>query len=318
MYCHHPHLAVFEGRLYAMWSTGPRDEDSAGQHVVYTRSADGVRWDAVRVLAADPDGPDGTLRLTAGGWHSHQGRLVAYYTTFSGSAGQDKWGPPLRLEARTSTDGIAWGAPRAVLEEYLANDGPRPMSNGFLLMTGENRKGRPRLMWTADPSGLAGWREGDLPIGDGTIPPNEPTWFERAGSHITMVFRDDNGSAKLFAAVSCNQGRNWSRPRVTGFPDARAKTCGGVLPDGRAYIIGNPDERHLRNPLVLSLAGDARTFDRAYIIRDEPTEVRYEGRYKGPGYQYPDSVIWGDRLCIVYSVNKEDVAVSLIPIEAIR
>lgn len=53
-------------------------------------------------------------------------------------------------------------------------------------------------------------------------------------------------------------------------------------------------------------------FDRAYAIRAEPTTMRFNGKNKCNGWQYPAVVAWKDHLYIAYSVNKEDEAVTRI------
>ena len=42
--------------------------------------------------------------------------------------------------------------------------------------------------------------------------------------------------------------------------------------------------------------------------------LRFEGRYKRPGYHYPKSVIWKDHLYVGYATNKEDVELTRVPL----
>ena len=60
---------------------------------------------------------------------------------------------------------------------------------------------------------------------------------------------------------------------------------------------------------------DGATFDRAYIIRGEPTRRRYDGQHKLDGWQYPNAVVWKDDLYVAYSINKEDVAITQIALK---
>lgn len=39
-YSHHPHLAFFKGRFYAIWSNGRKSEDQPGQRVLISTAAD--------------------------------------------------------------------------------------------------------------------------------------------------------------------------------------------------------------------------------------------------------------------------------------
>lgn len=70
----------------------------------------------------------------------------------------------------------------------------------------------------------------------------------------------------------------------------------------------------LADPLVLSLSDDGVHWDRAFDVRDSCPPRRYPGRAKGPGYQYPGAVVVGSQLLVSYSVNKEDIAVSIIDV----
>ena len=71
----------------------------------------------------------------------------------------------------------------------------------------------------------------------------------------------------------------------------------------------------MRNPLTIALSRDGITFDRAYLVRGEPTSMRWEGLHKLDGWQYPSALAWKGRLYIVYSINKEDVGVTRIALD---
>lgn len=51
---------------------------------------------------------------------------------------------------------------------------------------------------------------------------------------------------------------------------------------------------------------------RAFVIRSEPTTVRYQGHHKCAGYQYPAAVLWEAHLYIAYSINKEDICIARV------
>jgi hypothetical protein len=87
------------------------------------------------------------------------------------------------------------------------------------------------------------------------------------------------------------------------------------------FLIGNyvPENAHgLRDPLVLSLSRDGKRFDRAAAIRAGSPEVRTAGSAKSRGFQYPSAVVARGALWVIYSIGKEDVAVSRIPLEALK
>ena len=45
--------------------------------------------------------------------------------------------------------------------------------------------------------------------------------------------------------------------------------------------------------------------------------MRFEGAYKGGSWAYPNAVEQDGKLYVVYSVNKEDCELSIIPLEGL-
>ena len=120
--------------------------------------------------------------------------------------------------------------------------------------------------------------------------------------------------------MSTDNGRSWSKPAKTDFPDATSRTSAGNLPDGTAFIVNNPSCQPnsvypaigRRIPLTIALSRDGVTFDRAFVVRGEKTTMRFSGKNKLSGWQYPHTTVWGEHLYIAYSINKEDVGVTRI------
>ena len=66
--------------------------------------------------------------------------------------------------------------------------------------------------------------------------------------------------------------------------------------------------------LAISLSRDGLNFDRMAVIRFLPPPPKFDGRSKAIGYAYPHSVIVGEDLWVIYSVNKEDIEIARIPL----
>jgi hypothetical protein len=317
-YSHHPFIINFHDQLYVMWSSGQADEDSPSQRVDYAVSSDGVHWSPARIFAVDPDGPGGPKRRTAGGWWIAQGTLYACFATHSGPSNNtgnsaQKWAGDVTLEYSSSSDGITWTPSQPMITHFMPNEGPR-WNGKYWITTGENAFGVTKILYTDDPLGVGSWRESRLPPVLSEKEPNESSWYRRPDGTLIMVFRDDNHGWRLFDSKSTDDGVSWSQPQRAGFADATSKVRAGNLPDGEAYIINNPATNGARIPLAISISRDGRLFDRSYAVRWENTNFRYPGVNKGAGYSYPNSMLWGDSLYVVYSVNKEDIAVSQIPL----
>ncbi len=320
-------LLPFKGRLYAQWQSSPKDEDTADTWVAYSSSDDGVTWSAPKELVAAGEG--GRMH-SSGGWWSDGKTLVAYINVWptgfqSGDGGY--------TEYLTSRDGAKWSGPWRVrgkdgepIEGIIEQD-PHRMADGTLLAAFHLRPGLLVAPFhTNDPLGVRGWRQGDMRLlaNDGkTSRELEPSIFLRDSGKrqcAIMVFRDQAESFYQLAAESCNRGRSWSEPQLTDMPDSRAKQSAGNLPDGTAYLVNARGLSRVRIPLALTLSRDGKTFDRSFKLRGvgDLQPLRYEGRYKRPGYHYPKSVVWKDWLYVAYATNKEDVQVTRVPLANLR
>ena len=321
-FCHQQNLAVWHGKLYLMWSGGITHEDHNGQRILYSYTDDGVCWSQPAVLTEDPDGP-GPLACVSAGWHDAGGSLVAYYTAIP----EERPGIDERntLFYLTSQDGKTWTGPQKLAQGFFI-EGPRRLPGGRLLMNGQWANRQPRLRYTDSADGVSGWKDGAIPKVNDVFTFPEPSWFVRRDGTVVMIFRTKSGDPWIYASVSKNKGETWSQPVKTNFPDATSRAFAGSLPDGTAFIISNPNttpsDTHpsigRRNPLTMALSDDGIVFDRAYVVRAEPTSMRFKGKNKVDGWQYPAAVFWKDHLYVAYSINKEDEGVTRIALGNLR
>lgn len=323
-YNHGVVLLPFKGRLYAQWQTSERDEDAAETQVVYSVSGDGEHWSAPRVLA--PTMENGIR--TSGGWWSDGSTLIAYINEWPDIAGQPRGG---RSVYRSSPDGERWsdfrpvtGADGEPVPGVFEQD-PRALPDGRIVGAFHLQPGlQVAPFYTDDPLGIGGWIQGameNLPHDDPVISRElEPSWFWRRDGSLVMVFRDQASSFRKLASVSRDRGETWSTPALTNVPDSRTKQSAGNLPDGAAYLVGNPVGNRNRYPLAILLSADGRQFDRAYLLRghDGLQPLRFAGKYKRPGYSYPKSVLWGESLYVAYATNKEDVELTRVPVAGLH
>ncbi|WP_343064720.1 sialidase family protein [Marilutibacter spongiae] len=320
-------LVPFKGRLYAQWQQSARDEDAPDTHVAYSRSADGAHWEAPASLA--PAGREGRMH-SSGGWWTDGRTLVAYVNVWptgfqSGDGGF--------TEYRLSTDGEHWSPPRRITDdegrplEGIIEQDPHGIGDGRTVTAFHLRPGMfVAPHYTDDPLAISGWVRGRmqrLPAEGRASRELEPSLFLRDGRDgarcVVMVFRDQASSFRQLAAESCDRGRSWTTPAITGMPDSRAKQSAGNLPDGSAFLVNAPNAGKRRVPLAITLSDDGHRFDRAFLLRggDDLQPLRFEGRYKRPGYHYPKSVVWRGHLYVGYATNKEDVQVTRVPLAAL-
>lgn len=324
-FAHHPGLIVFKNRLYCSWSNGRAHEDRPDQRVLYSSSADGKIWSASESLAEPPEGVYGSC--VAAGFHVHDDTLVAYYTLTHGYPTHNLHNEKNAVWAITSRDGANWSQPTKVAAGFYI-EAPRLLSNGRLFLGGEHageiwksHQARMRLLYSDSANGIDGWKQAAIdPVsaeanGLKVFGYTEPCPFIRKDGTVVCPFRNQSGS--LYASVSRDNGKTWSVPQQTDFPDSMARFDTGRLPDDRIYVINNPGPGRMnRSLLTIALSGDGIVFDRAWIIRGEPTTQRFKGKGKRDGWQYPSSLVWKNSLFVAYSVNKEDVVVTRIALDS--
>ncbi|MFT5466712.1 MAG: hypothetical protein ACI8UO_001812 [Verrucomicrobiales bacterium] len=326
-FSHHPSLVIFKDRLYCSWSSGRAHEDRPDQRVLISSSADGKTWAQSETLAEPLKGSADSY--IASGFHVDQDTLVAYYTIRHDYPEHNLYNPKNGLFARTSTDGLNWGEPKKVVSGGFFIEGPQRLPNGRLMLGGEHagenwksHQARMRLLFSDTSNGIAGWKDAGIdpaaaePKGLKVFGYTEPCPFVREDGVIVCPFRNESGF--LYGSVSRDNGETWSVPQQTNFPDSMARFNTGRLPDGRFYLINNPGPGKMnRGTLAIALSEDGVLFDRAWIIRNEPTTQRFSGKGKKDGWQYPNSLVWNDSLFVVYSVNKEDVWLTRIRLDAL-
>jgi hypothetical protein len=129
--------------------------------------------------------------------------------------------------------------------------------------------------------------------------------------HMLLRVTGKGWRGRLWVTESRDRGEHWSFPQETAFSDNDSKFHFGRLPDGRWYYVGIPDSLHhyARTPLVLAISGDGRTFDKCWLIADEPYTLKAEGLWKGGQYGYPHTMILGGYLYVIISRQKESIEV---------
>jgi len=297
----HSYIAHYDGQFWAMWSSGVAVEDSPNQRVLYATSKDGHAWPEARVLAADPDGPDGPQRWIARGIYVVDGKLTALAALIEsadyGKRGREEVWRKLRL-VRFEWAGSEWRE-RGVFAENCMNNFPPERLNGVLAMV--CRDGNMNVSMALDSG--SGWRH--TPIA--SAPPfdkmDEPTFYATRAGEVHMIVRDNTRSGFLLRALSKDHGRTWTAPVRTDYPDATSKNFPGRLSNGWFYLISNPNPKG-RNPLGISFSRDGWTFGGGIAVAAPA----------GATVQYPHAIEHGGSLWIVYATNKRSIDITELPL----
>ncbi|MCF0051826.1 exo-alpha-sialidase [Dyadobacter sp. LJ53] len=121
-------------------------------------------------------------------------------------------------------------------------------------------------------------------------------------------------------SMSADNGATWlyKPKRAPGFVNSNAKIWGQKTSDGKYATVYNPSE--FRWPLAVSVSDDGINYKNLLLVNGEITSMRYGGNYKSYGPQYPRGISEGDgtppdgKLWVSYSMNKEDIWISSIPV----
>ncbi|WP_443947359.1 six-hairpin glycosidase [Pedobacter sp. AW1-32] len=121
-------------------------------------------------------------------------------------------------------------------------------------------------------------------------------------------------------AISNDNGKSWpeNASRAPGFVNSNAKIWGQRTSDGEFATVYNPSE--YRWPLAISTSKNGLDYTNLLLVNGEISPMRYGGNYKSYGPQYVRGIEEGNgkpadnKLWVTYSMNKEDIWVSSVPI----
>jgi hypothetical protein len=121
-------------------------------------------------------------------------------------------------------------------------------------------------------------------------------------------------------AISTDKGKTWpaNASRAPRFVTSNAKIWGQRTSDGKYATVYNPSE--FRWPLGISVSQDGLNYTNLLLVNGEIPTMRYGGNYKSYGPQYTRGIEEGNgvppdgKLWVTYSMNKEDIWVSSIPV----
>ena len=318
-------LAMLDGRYYYGFTNGRVDEDTEGQQVRISHSADGRDWSAsASVIGGEEDTHDAykCVGLTALDGALYMlirwaRRVRDPNSTGVGGGYYADW-HNARTYVYASSDGSTWSREADLPERVAATyEAPRLTADGQLLCVAsiDRRSGPAILLWPgadilAQPEILP------LPQPFGSkLDGGESSWYQTDDGTIVIFWRDESQSGRVWVNHSTDGGRTFSDPMISDIPDAMSRNYAGRLSDGRYYLCNNANYvLHNRMHLTLLIGEDGYRFDRAYMLVDDPTDQRVRGLLKLAGYMYPCCLTDGDRLLVGYSINKEDIELGIVDV----
>lgn len=332
-YNHAPMIVYWNGRFYIEYLSNPVGEHIAPGQTLLCSSVDGRHWDAPKVVfpiysLLPPDSAGKAMMHQRMGFYiAPDGRLLvmAFYGHAPNPFGRGGIGRVVREIYKDGSFGPIY------FLRYNVRSGWGESNTGFPFYKRSTEKGfveacdamlGNRLMreqW---------WDEERLDDDFFSVrtPGNRDprnwyhqeafNWFHRKDGKLVGLWKWSE------AALSSDEGKTWSRPvKVPTLQMTGAKISGRKTSDGRYALIYNPnmDDDH-RWPLAIVTGDDGIIFDNMLCIQGEVPPRRFAGRYKDFGSQYNRVVEEGNGktpgpdLWVTYSMNKEDIWVTRIPI----
>ena len=337
-YNHAPNITYWKGRFYLAYLSNPVSEHTGAGQTFLCTSPDALAWSKPRVLFPPypldlnlDNGPHSDLFEEGACACMHQrmnfyiapnGRLLAF--GFYGLAPE-----VATMPCR------GYGIGRAVRE--IREDGSLGEIYMALYSTrcGYNEETCAYPSWRTSPdegfkqavqdalndklNTLQWWEENrDLP--------DEDFFALRGGGEAFNWYRLDDGRIvglwkKSRVSISEDGGKNWAEVKLSpSLVMSGGKVWGEKTSDGRFALVYNPntDSCH-RWPLAAATSENGIEFDNMLCVHGEVPPQRYWGFWRdfGPNYvrgleggaESPDGAMY-----LAYSVNKEDIWVSRVPV----
>ncbi len=317
----HNYLTHFDGKYWCMWSHGPVVEDNPTQHVRYATSEDGLRWtEAKQIMGPSPR--EG-FRYIARGFWVRNGKLLALAShdeAFDEQGRVHFFGKSLQLLAyEWDGDEQTWRPLGVMFDDCINNFPPQRLPNGNWGMLRRDHQRRVSMLtggvespqsWTATPVAPSVAADG--------FRPEEPDWWTLPDGRLLGLFRDNAKSHRFYRATSADNGRTWSTPERTNFPDATSKFFCLRTSHGYYVLISNANPAR-RNPLCVSLSDDGVMFSRMARLpipesSSNALPASRLGSTKYDSLQYPHAIEHDGHLLIAYSRRKQAIEVIKIPI----
>jgi hypothetical protein len=315
----HNYLAHFRDKFWCIWSDGPGVEDRVGQRVAFSCSRDGLLWSPPKPLTPFPpdSGPDsphygtrsdkGFRHIARGLWKRNES-LIALVAVDEAAG---FFGKSLALHAyQLNPSDESWVHMGLVYRNAINNFPPLKLRTGEWMMSRRTHNYREEgvAFLIGGVASIDQWQSYPVHGTNTHLKAEEPDWWALPDQSLVAIFRDNGGSHFLHRALSRDDGRTWSEPVRTNFPDATSKLCGLRLSDGRYVMVSNPNPNR-RDPLALSISDDGMVFTKmVYLVGDRHVD-------------YPHVIEHDECLYVAFAGGKQSVEVlkvSLKDLDAIQ
>ena len=318
-YNHAAMMDWHDDNMLLSWKNSPRDEDTPGQRILFSQSADGLHWtptDGNNVLFPNLTSNARPASLFGGPTIILNGRRYA-----SASPSQFCLFPYPYASSPTAVEPGNLLLLRRVGPGIPSLLGPTFWSSASIPRGFEEASAREKVIPSADTDATT---QADLALltklssgegvpcltegrttkceacagGCGQTTSCERAHYMKPGGGDVIVTRSDFKSLNYSYRPSPSSA--WSASKRTDIPDVGSNMNAGTLPNGRAFLVSNVcpqggDVGATRDPLVVASTADGWAFDRAVAVMScvhfGGCQPRFRGAHKNPGPSYPQAVV---------------------------
>ena len=325
-YNHAPDLCYWNGRFYQEYLSNPVDEHIAPGQTLVTTSVDGRHWEKPQVVFPPYVAPEG-VKIPEGysGYMMHQRMgfyiapnqrllVLAFYGHSEDPFHEGGIGRVVREAHKDGTFGpiyfirysshTQWNESNTSFPFYRKSD-----DKGFVEACDALLADKLKTMqWWDEDQGLDGFYT-----------------ITEAGSAFNYYHRTDGKVVGLWKRSLCalsDDGIHFSKPvKSPTLIMAGGKMWGQATEDNRFALCYNPIELdEYRYPLIIITSDDGIIYNDMLLVQGEVPPRRFTGRWKDFGPCYTRGIIEGNGnppgndMWLTYSMNKEDMWVSRVPV----
>lgn len=197
------------------------------------------------------------------------------------------FGPSLALHAfRWEEAGQKWTSLGVISKNTINNFPPERISDGQWMMSRRafDYKTSGVHFLVGGVNAIDDWQSYPVLGSASELAAEEPLWWALPDHRLVALFRDNRKSGFLYRSISTDQGRTWSTPVKTNFPDAASKLHGFRLSDGRYVLISNSNPKS-RDPLTLALSPDGLVFNQlGWLVGGRRVDYPHSMEHRGKLY----------------------------------
>ena len=330
-YNHAPNIAYWNNQFYLQYISGAVDEHVAPVHTMLVTSKDGRNWSMPQVVFPEYKAPVG-IKIPEGynGYMMHQrmgfyvatdGRLLVcgFYGHTEHPFRNGGIGRVVREVYKNGTYGPIYFIRFSSYNNWNESNTSYPFYTkskdaGFVkacqallsdkLMT---------LQWIDEDSGKDNFYPS---LGAAKDSVEASSFYHRKDGKVVVLWK------KSMSAISSDEGVTLSHPvQAPTLIMPGGKNWGQQTKDGRYAMVYNPiATQEYRYPLIVVTGDDGIIFDNMLVVHGEVPLRRFYGRWKDFGPNYTRGIVEGNgnapgnNMWLTYSVNKEDIWVSRVPL----